>query len=162
MSITPADILAATDVLTQAQDESDDMPFETAIALREAVTELKRRASETVGLLEMEMLRQVESAPKTVGGVTYIAVNDSKDTWDHDAIEARVVAAARLAAVDHETGEVDPAEAARRAAWFMRKVYVSPSTTAKTGALGELDLDATDVRTRTKKGRRLHEVDGAR
>ena len=162
MSITPADILAATDVLTQAQNESDDMPFVVAVALREAVTELKRRATETVGLLEMEMLRQVEAGSKTVGGVTYIAVNDNKDAWDHDAIEARVVEAAKGIATDHETGVMDPAEAARRAAWLMRKIYVSPSTTAKTGALGELDLDATDVRTRTKKGRRLHEVDGAR
>ena len=162
MSITPADILAATDVLTQAQNESDDMPFETAIALREAVEELKRRAGETIGLLTMEMLRQVEAAPKTVGGVTYIAVNDSKDTWDHDQIEARVVAAARLAAVDPGSGEIDAAAAARWAAHFMRRAYVSPSSTAKVGALSELDLDASDVRTRTTKGRRLHEVDGAR
>jgi hypothetical protein len=162
MSITPADVLAAIDVLVQAQNESDDMPFETAIALREAVEELKRRSNETIGLLTMEMLRQVEAAAKTVDGVTYIAVNDSKDTWDHDQIEARVVATARLAALDKTTGEIDPAEAARQAAWLMRKIYVSPSTTAKVGALGELELDADDVRTRKTKGRKLHEVDSAR
>ena len=160
MGITPADVLAAVDVLVQAQNESDDMEFELAIALRDAAEELKRRTSETIGLLEMEMLRQIEAAPKTVGGVTYLAVNDNKDTFDHDQIEARAVAVARLAAYDKETGEIDVGEAARQAAHLMRKVYVSPSTKAKVGGLGELDLDADDVRTRQTKGRKIHEVDG--
>ena len=159
MSITAADILAALDVLFQAQEESDDMSFDLAIELRAASRELARQAKKTADLLEMEMLRQVEDGPKMVGTVNYFAVNDNKTTWDHDRIESDVVARAKEAALDRQTGEFVADEAARQAADMMRQIYVSPSTTAKMGALSDLGVDIPTVRQRERKGRKLHEVD---
>jgi hypothetical protein len=159
MSITPADVQAAIDVLRQAGDESDDMDFELATELRLAISDLIGHARTTVSLLETEMLRQVEEQPRQVGGLNYMAVNKYRDRDDHDAVEARVVAVARLQAVDQETGEIDPAEAARWAAHWMRKIYVAPSHEAKKGVLDELELDVKQVRAREKVGRRLHVVD---
>jgi len=159
MSITPADILAAIDVLTQAQNESDDISFELGVELRAACKELARQSKVTSDLLEMELLRQVEDGPKQVGSVNYLAVNDNKMTFDHDRIESDVVTEARRRAVDEETGDIDPGEAARQAAYMMRQVYVSASSTAKIGALGDVGVDIPSVRTREKKGRKLLEVD---
>jgi hypothetical protein len=159
MEITAADILAAIDVLRQAQDESDDIDFEVAVDLLAACRQLGREAKVTADLLQMEMLRQVEDAPKRVGTVNYMAVNDNTTTFDHDQIEAAVVAIAKEHLVDHETGEIDPVEVARQAAHWMRRVYVSPSSSAKIGVLGELDVDVDTVRQRTKKGRKLYEID---
>lgn len=159
MSITAADILAAIDVLEQAQEESDDIDFELAVNLRKACQILGKQSKKTADLLEMEMLRQVEAGSKEFGGIQYVAANDNKTTWDHDSIESWVVGAARTKAINTETGEIEADEAARQAAHWMRRVYVSASTTAKIGALGELGLDGEAVREREKKGRKLLEID---
>lgn len=159
MPITMADIQAAIDVLDQLCEESDDIEFELAADLRIAVDQLKKGATTAITMLEMEMVRQVEGAPRQVGGLNYMAVNRYKERDDHDAIEARVVAAARLAAVDRETGDIDPAEAARWAAHWMRKLYVAPSDQAKKGVMDELELDPQEIRGREVVGRRLHIVD---
>lgn len=159
MSITAADILAAIDVLEQAQEESDDIKFELAVDLRKACQTLGRQAKKTADLLEMEMLRQVEAGAKQVGDINYMAINDNKFVFDHDLIESEVVAAARDLAIDRETGEIDPHEAARQAAYMMRQIYVSPSTTGKIGAINEVGMDLGKVREREKKGRKLLEID---
>lgn len=157
--ITQADILAASEVLHQLMEESDDMDFERAADIRLALGALILDAREALSLIEMEMVRQVEAAPRQVGRLNYMAVNKYKERDDHDAIEAHVVAAARLAAVDRDTGEIDAAAAARWAAHYMRKLYVSPSVQAKKGALDELEMDPREVRERQAVGRRLHVVD---
>lgn len=159
MSITAADILAAIDVLEQAQEESDDIDFRLAVDLRKACQTLGRQAKRTADLLEMEMLRQVEGGAKDIDGIQYMAINDNKTTWDHDSIESWVVAVAREKSINKETGEIDVDEAARQGAHWMRRIYVSPSTTAKIGALGEMGLDGDTVRERETKGRKLYEVD---
>jgi hypothetical protein len=159
MTITQADILAACEVLSQLQEESDDIDFELAADLRLALQSLALDARETLGLIEMEMARQVEGAPRRAGAYNYMAVNKYRDRYDHDAIEARVVAAARLKALNRETGEIDPADAARWAAHLMRKMYVATADKPRKGAMDELELDVTEIREREAIGRRLHIVD---
>ena len=156
MTISPADIRAAIDVLRQAQNESDDIDFDLAAELRLACQELGRTNRETISLLETEMLRQCEAGSKEHDGIVYIAVNNRKDIYDHDMIEARVVEMARERAVD-ENGVVNAAEAARQAAHLMRGAYVAPSTTARKGALEAMGV--SDAVSKQTKGRKLHEVD---
>lgn len=160
MDITPADVLAAVDVLQQVVEESDDCEFERAVELRNACRELIAHTRATISMLESEMLRQVEAAPRTFGDVTFIAVNDNVQRFDHDAIEAGVIVKAVDLAVDRETGEIDPKEAARQAAYLMKSTYVSPSTVAKKSALERhLGLDVDSVVSKESRGRKLLEVE---
>lgn len=159
MSITPGDILAAVDVLRQVNGEVDDIGFELAVELRAACQDVIEQARGAIAALEIEMLEQVESSPKQVGRITYIAIDDRSTRFDHDSIAKAVVAAAKERAVDQETGEVVVARAVAEAVDLMRMVYVAPSSKAKQTALTWLGLDTDDVIERTKKGRKLHEVD---
>lgn len=159
MEITAADILAAVDVLRQVTSEVDDMGFDLAVELRDACQDVIEQARGAIAALETEMLSQVESAPKQVGRVTYIAVDDRSTRFDHDDIAKQVIAVAKERATDQETGEVVTARAVAEAVDLMRMVYVAPSTKAKQTALTYMGLDPDDVIERTKKGRKLHEVD---
>lgn len=159
MTITQADILAAVDVLREAAAEADDIDFEQAVALRSACTESIAAARQAIAALEVAMLEQVESAPKQVGRVTYIAIDDRTTRFDHDDIARQVVAVAKERATDPETGEVVTSRAVAEAVDLMRMAYVAPSSKAKQTALTYMGLDPDDVTERTKKGRKLHEVD---
>lgn len=158
--IEEADILAAIDVIRQATQEADDSDFERAVALRNAIRSLVSESRTAIGMLEAEMLRQVEESPRQFGGVNFMAVRDYRESFRHDEIEGGVVGAAISAATDRATGEIDPKEAARQAAYMMRRLYVSPSTTAKKTELDRLGLERKEVVEREYRGRRLHEVDG--
>ena len=136
------------------------MQFERAVILRNAVRQLIAEGRETLSLLETELLRQVEGAPRQVDGVNFMAVKDYKESFRHDAIEGGVVGAAISAATDRSTGEIDAHEAARQAAHLMRRLYVSPSVTAKKTVLDDLGIDRKEVIESEYRGRKLFEVDG--
>jgi hypothetical protein len=157
--VTPADIAAAIDVLREAAEQSENMDFDDAVALVDAIKEMRSAAGVTISMLEMALLAQVEIAPRQVGGRAFIAVDDGPLRYEHDRIESQVIDWATLQATDRETGLTNAREAARQATWMMRQVYVSPSTTAKVAALKEMEIPMDEVRTKEKKGRKLHVVE---
>ena len=142
------------DVLRQAVTEVDDMDFELAVELRDAVRELILEAKTAEAAYDSEMLEQVEAAPRKVGSKVFMAVDRRVERVQHDDIAA----AAIRKAVEFADG--DATVAARTAVHLVMTTYVSPSTKAKKGAIERsLDLDPKKVIHSKKEGRRLHEVD---
>lgn len=153
MTITTAEVAAMLDVLREVDETSDSMSIENAVRWHEAVTELKAKANETLGLIETQMVATLES-PVVRNGTRYEVVSNGKWRPDHEALHSAVK---RAAAAD-ENGEIRTAhDAADHAITTMRGLFVAPSTMPKTGGLENLGLKKSDVArfegTNTKKVR---------
>lgn len=153
MMIQDPDIAAMADVLDGMAEDTDSLSVEAAVALRESVIELRRRAATLLGLIDTQLVSVLES-PREFNGIRYSIVNDGKWRPMHSKIKAAVKRDA--VAIDTETGEMrSAAEAVDHAVETMYALFVSPSTFPKTGGLDDLSLDKGDVGRFEVSGRKV-------
>lgn len=141
MNIHP-DIAAMMDVLDEMSESTDGLDVEQAVELRESIVELRRRAATVLGLVDTQLINTLES-PREFDGQRYRIGMEGKWTPYHDKVTAAVK---ERAIVDTETGEFREAgPAVEEAIRLMRECYVAPATFPKTGALGKMGLEKSDV-----------------
>lgn len=143
--MTPQDILAAADVLTDLNEASDSLSIEDAVAYREVVTELATAVRMTLSLIDTQLVTTLES-PREINGLRYeVRKSDGKWRPDHSKVASTVKS---YSLIDHETGEIRDAHAAvEQAMSIMQDLYVANSTMPKVGALDRLRLKKWDVAT---------------
>jgi hypothetical protein len=81
----------------------------------------------------------------------FARVKDYVERFDHDKLVAASINQGIQAAIDPDTGEIDPRVAAEAAARTMQSLYLSDSTKAKVGVIDRLGLDRRQVRTKEFK-----------
>lgn len=136
------DVLAMLDVLDGMVEETDSLEVEAAIALRESVVELRRRANVLLGLIDTQLIAILES-PREFNGQRYRVAKDGKWEPFHEKVHAAVK---DRALINRETGEVrGSAPAIEEAIRMMADCYVSPGSFPKTGALERMGLEKSDV-----------------
>jgi hypothetical protein len=151
MKILP-DVAAMIDVLADLGESSDSMTVEEAVALRESMVELRKKAGEVLGLADTQLVTVLES-PREFDGQLYEIKSDGKWRPLHHKIDAAVKDAAMI---DRSTGEKRSASAAVDVAiGLMSACYVAPSTFPKTGALDALGLDKDDVGLLERAGKKV-------
>ena len=141
--MTPDDIRAASDVLVDLQNDSDSLDIETAVAYREAVNELMTAVRSTLGLIDMQLVKILES-PREINGMRYeVRKSDGKWRPDHMLVDQAVQ---QQSLIDTSTGEFrEPKEAVQEAMAIMSDLYRSASTMPKVGALDKLGLKKWDI-----------------
>ena len=136
------DIAAMLDVIDDMVEGTDSLDVEAAIALRESVVELRRRANVLLGLIDTQLIAILES-PREFNGQRYRVAKDGKWEPFHDKVHAAVK---ERALVDRETGELrGSGQAVEEAIRLMTECYVAPSSFPKTGALEKMGLEKSDV-----------------
>jgi len=149
--MSPADVLAAVDVLADIDERSDALTVEEGLALRQAVEQVAAACRRTIGMIDTQLVSILES-PRTFNGVLYEVSNEGKWRPDHGAIDAAVIRAAAATPEGELRSGRDAAETAVR---VMRSLFVSPSTMPKTGGLEDLGLDKPDVAHFEKSGKKI-------
>lgn len=124
----------------EVTEQSDQVSFEQAVELMDAVKAVERSCREAMSLLESELMRQLEGGARQVGTRVFARVDKYKDRVDHPTIERAVVQHAVSAATDRETGEIDPRTAAVEAVRGMHDLYLAPATKVKTSKLKNYDV----------------------
>lgn len=158
-NLSAADVQAMVDVVDTIAELSDSTEFELAAELRIELIELGKRVRSTVGLIETQMMNQLEDAPRRFGDRTYEVVDDGVQRADHDAIFDKAIVVSMRRAVNTETGEINTEKALQEMALIVQSLYVSPSTLAKVGGIEAIGLDKRKVRRWEKKGRKLSVVE---
>jgi hypothetical protein len=136
--ITVGDILAAQDVLTAVINDADGYNLDEAITLREALGALSSELKRAEGAITTKVREELEALkqPRQVGDRLYLMKPDSTPRHDHLAILRAVVERVSAATAD---GEVPTAfEAATKAAFAVRDLFVAPRDKAKVGELKKL------------------------
>lgn len=156
---TPADLEAAGMVVVDVQNESDHLGFDEAVAMREALLVLKKQVLDAISLVESEMLRQCERAPKVVetdtGRLTFINGADRSVKTDHHHVLTTMYRHALALATDEADGHVDWVALGNILEGLVIDTYLAPSSSAKTGGLSALGLGRKDVETATVTRRKL-------
>lgn len=146
------DIQAMLDVIDDMAEDTDSLEVEAAVALRESIVELRRRANTLLGLIDTQLIATLES-PREFGGQRYRVAKNGKWLPDHSKVTAAVK---DRALIDRETGEVRGAgPAVEEAIRWMAACYVSPSGMPKTGALDQMGVDKSDVARFDGKGQKI-------
>lgn len=149
------DILAFVDVLTKMSEEASEgkIGVEHAAALLDALAGAKKALGDAIAFLEAAAVTQLEGQKKLVGNTVYSVHDDYKIRPDHDTIDHRVV---ELACVDVNGERVtSPWEAAARAVFLYRELYVAPSTKPKAAGLKAIRLSAEEATIKEHTGRSL-------
>lgn len=140
-------------------EQADRFDFEDGAATRQALLDLIGEAQTAVSLLETTILGQLEaSGSRQIDKLLFKRKPNRVERFRHDSIKAAVAKFARVAACDDD-GVVSPARAVDFAVQAMADLYVSPSTTAKTGGLSRVGLSKTDVTDLENKGYKLEVED---
>lgn len=146
MDVTPADLLAASDMLADINEASDSLSIEDAHVIRQAVQGLRHDTAVTIGLLDTAIQSQLEAIGKTaireIGSTRYRLVPAGKWRPEHAKVRAAVKA---YSCVD-ENGELrSTQEAVEIAVRCMYELFVGPSQFPKTGGLDQMGLDKPHV-----------------
>lgn len=149
--LTVADLEAMGDVLDQIGEASDSMTVEQAVAFREAIGALIKKARLALDLCEMQLVGTLES-PRQFGNVLYEVGNKGKWRPNHGTIKGTV----KRHSVANEDGEMrDAVDAVDAAIELMYALFVAPSTFPKQGALDRLGLDKPDVGAWKDEGKKV-------
>lgn len=145
------DIEAMSDVLNDIGEASDTLGVQDGLETHQALTELKRKVTETIGLIETQMVSVLES-PRVMEGMRYEVANNGKWRPDHMAIQGAV----KKDCVVDENGEMRHAtDAVDRAISRLYALFVANATMPKTGGLDDLGLDKSDVARFEGSGKKL-------
>lgn len=157
--MSPEDLKAVVDVLRDVGEESDHMPIEHGAVMREEMIKLIGVAKQTLSLIESEMLRQCERAPKVVDmpdgtRQTFLNSPEYSLTFDHHLVMDR----AWKTALDdgmREDGSIDWSRVGRKMESLVSALYLSPSREPKRGGLALIDIDPRAVESKELKARKL-------
>ena len=150
--MTPADVKATIDVLSDVGESSDSLNVEDSVDMLEAVKEVLKKARETVGLIETQLVAILES-PRIFGDTEYKIVSDGKWRPDHNKVQASIK---NYSMCDRETGEIrNASDAVDEATRLFYACHVGPQQMPKVGGLDLLNLDKTDVAEFDRAGRKV-------
>ena len=150
------DLAATVDYIGGITEAADQVDFETATDLRDALELVRKAAAEAASLLEGQMLKQLEDGSREYGKRVWVRTRRYVDRHDHDVLVARVEEAAIAAAVDKTTGEINARTAVQQATTRLRKLFLSPADKAKTTvAEKDLGLERDDYVSREYQGYKL-------
>lgn len=154
MNITPADILAATDVVDQLLNEADSATFAEAQALEPALSALVKKCNDAKAMLHSAAVAAMEGQPVVLDGVVHVPKAEGKWRVDWPKFRARVADAAKVSSegvvLRTANQKVD------RAIELMCSAFVSPATVPKAGALKLLRIDdLADVASWEKTGTKI-------
>lgn len=135
-------------------EQADQHDFDEGVAMRDCLTALVTEAQAAIALIEQTMLSQLEAGAQQRGTRLFKRKRNTVKRFRHDLIEAGVQRFARREAAD-ANGEVSVTKALDIAMIAMRKIYVSPSTPAKVGALDTYEIERKTVLEFEDKGWRL-------
>lgn len=157
---TVGDLAALTaEIHDHITEQADKYDFEDGAATRQALLDLIAEAQAAVSLLQTTMLGQLEaSGSRQIGSLLFKRKPNRVDRFRHDTIKAAVAKFARTAACD-DNGEISPTKAVDFAVQAMADLFVSPSSTAKVGALDRIGLSKTEVIDQENKGYKLEVED---
>jgi hypothetical protein len=131
---TVADVEAAGLVLGDIIDRSDSMDVEEALDFRLAAERLRASCNDTIAMLDTQLKRIMEGGVERHGRRYFKTRKKEKQRFAHSTIAGAVIKAS--------TPEgATASQAARTAVDLMGKIYVSDSTSARTGALHALGLN---------------------
>lgn len=127
-----ADLQATVDYAGRITELADSFDFETLADVTEALGRAKKAIETAAGMLEAEMVRQLEAGEKIHNGQSFKRVRKYTERTNHDAVIAAVV--------ERATSCDGVIQAARYTAELMRDAYLSKSTDAKKGAVDKLSI----------------------
>lgn len=126
--------------------------FEESVAVRDELRRVKRKADEAIGMIDAEMLRQLEAGSRDVGARTFKRTRRMVNRHDHDKLIALAIKQGVEAGRNPDTGEVNSHEAAEAAVRALAKMFLSPSNTAKVTVVDRLGMDRSEYESREFKG----------
>lgn len=141
--ITPADIQAAIDVVTQLSNEADSQSVEDAVELIGLCSALTKASNDAKAMLEARALSQLEGAPRQIGDDVYMAKPDGKWRTDWAELRRKVLSAGLVS----EEGEIlrTKQQVAQRVYGIMMELFVSPSSQPKKGGLEAIRTELKEV-----------------
>lgn len=139
--------------------QADQVGFEEAVALTERLERVKREVGDAISLLTTRQLTLLEKGSKQIGTRIYASVPKTTRRTDHAYVTKLVVDHAVAAATDHETGEVNPRQAADAAVLDMQKLFVPPSRNATVGGLKRVGAKIGKAFSDEDQGRKIQIVD---
>lgn len=144
MTIEHADLLAALDVLTQFNQEIENLSVEESVRFAKDVEKIAKEAKVALEFLKTRTLTLIEKQPVVVDGTIFARKPDKRWRPDQRKIQSQV---AQRAVYDLQTGErVDePLVAAAQAVMLMYDLFVAPSQMPKQGGLDKLGLTNRDI-----------------
>lgn len=148
-----ADLQATVDYAGAITELADSFDFETLADVTEALGRAKKAIETAAGMLEAEMVRQLEAGEKTYNGQRFYRTQKYTERTDHEAVARAVVNTAAM----HE----DPFRAAYDAAKTMQALYLSKSTNAKKGEVDKLSIARDAVFSKEYTGWKIEREDGA-
>lgn len=130
---TLAELATMVDYVNTIAEQSDVLEFEMAAELDDALGRVIAAARTAQSLINTQMLVRLEkSGSRVFGDTKFKRVRTYKERTNHDAV---------IDAIVEQAGYVDGVmRAAKFVAEKMRDTYVTPSTTAKKGAVDKLSL----------------------
>lgn len=153
---TTAELAATVDYLADITEHAETYDFDEAVDLTDALVKVRKAADTAIGMIQSEMLRQLEGSGARVRGKRLFKRSKK---WvvrhDHETIRNAVIDHAVDKATNRATGEIDARTAIRSAATALASAYVSPSSTAKVTVLDALGLDRDAYVSRESKGYQL-------
>lgn len=155
--ITIADLRAVGDVADALAEQSDGLSAEQSVQLLTAAREAKAKLQAAIDMLEAQALTTIEQ-PILVGKTAWTKKPEFKRRPNWVLIRSTVIDQA--SAPSQETGEFPhPRDAAEAAVSMMAALYVSPSTSPKTGGVKALGLSLEDATVEEHTGFALKAVE---
>lgn len=158
-----ADLLAMKDVADGLSDLSSSLSAEQCVVLLDAAEEAHKALGDAIAFLKSRAIDQLEQPILVSDGAGNTSAWSKKATFkkrpDMPKIRGLVNIAAYDAAVDHETGEINPRDAVAKAVELMEGLYVSPSSMPKVGGVKELGVTFDEVFHEEHTGFQLQKVE---
>lgn len=148
-----ADLQATVDYAGRITELADSFDFETLADVTEALRRAQSAIRTAEGMLEAEMVRQLEAGEKVYNGQRFYRTQKYTERTDHEAVVKAVAADAGL----HDLPEVAALAAARR----MEALYLSKSSNAKKGEVDKLSIARDAVFSREYTGWKIEREDVA-
>jgi hypothetical protein len=158
--VTVGDLLLTMDLIDELTEESDTLPLERAIQMRETLSLLASALKRAQSMIDTQVLNLLEQ-PTIVGERRYVPATKYAKRWGHYRIAKMV---ADQAKVDRTTGEIRTVdEAVAGALHQFIQIYLSDSSEAKVSmlrkVLGVGDPEAENLVTEVATGRTVNVYD---
>lgn len=155
-----ADLQATIDYLADLIERVDTMGFEDLVAVQDEGRRVASKASELVGMIDGELIRQLEAgARETPDGRLFKRAKRYVTRHDHEPLIALAARQGVEAWTHPDSGEVDAPKAAESACRALAKMFLSPSSTAKVTVVEKLGVDRSTFESREFKDWRVQIIE---
>lgn len=137
--IDPVEIYASSDMVRQCGEEAENLEFDRAIELRDALQLLLAKAKTALANVEMDMVRQLEHQAKKINGITYTRRAVKTFKTDHERLLS-VAYQRALADATQQDGNIDWEALGEYYGNIIVSLYLAPSTKPKVSGLEHLGV----------------------